>query len=170
MKTIFALLAILAITGCSSIKTVPVSHEQHIGAVQITYDDDGNWTKIVSSGVAPLHNPTPHAMSEATKVAAMHAKQSLAEFMSNSVTSEKTADIVSKSEVHADPTADKVDDMTTFTTVVEHIRDNSSAILRGTQITNQSSTRESTRVEITVTHQSIQAANSILDVMNGDTR
>lgn len=169
MKTILIVIAVLfSIAGCGTTKPITSAvHEQTIGSVQITYDDAGNWIKIVSSGVAPVHNKSAHAVSEATKVAAMHAKQNIADFMSNDIHSEKTVDTASTSKVHAGPEGEKNDDgMNTLTTVIEHIKDNSNAILRGVQITNQSVTSETVRVEVAATKQSITAAQSIQNTMN----
>lgn len=173
MKTILIIIAaLLSIAGCGTTKPITAAavHEQTIGSVQITFDDTGNWIKLVSSGVVPTHDKSSHATSEATKIAAMHAKQNIVEFMSNDIRSDKTVDTTSKSRIHtgADGQAEKSDaDMDTLTTVIEHIRDNSAAILRGVYITNQDVSPEFVRVEVTVTKQSIAASQSVRDTMGG---
>jgi PBP1b-binding outer membrane lipoprotein LpoB len=169
MKNILIIIAALIfIAGCSATRTNTSSvNEQTIGSVQITYDDSGNWIKIVSSGMAPLHNSSAHATSEATKVAAMHANQNIADFMSSNIQSDKTVDTESTSNVRSGRDHEKSDgEINTLTAVIEHIKDNSTAILRGIQITNQSVSREFVRVEVTATKQSIVAAQLINSSMN----
>lgn len=170
MKRSIALIAVLALAlaGCGTMKPTAVAHEQTIGSVVITYDGDGNWIKIVSTGVAPLNDKSTFAVSEATKIAAMHAKQNIAEFINNDVSSNKTADVTSTSKVHSKNGTDLSDnDMNTLTVAVEHIRDDSQAVLRGVHVSNQSFTRDSATVEVTVTKQSIGASQSIEAAMNG---
>ncbi len=169
MKYLIAIILVIAsLAGCGTPRTNTSSvHEQSIGSVQITYDDAGNWIKIVSSGIAPLHNSSAHATSEATKVAAMHAKQNIADFMSNSIQSDKSVDTESTSNVRSGRDKEKSEgEISTLTTVVEHIKDNSAAVLRGIQVTNQTVSRDFVRVEVTATKQSIVAAQSIQSSMN----
>lgn len=168
---VFAALVALTVAGCGTIKPTTIVHEQTIGSVVITYDGDGNWIKIVSNGVAPLNDRSPFAVSEATKIAAMRAKQNVAEFINDDIHSDKTADVTSKSTVHSKSGTDSSDnDMTTLTVAVEHIRDESDAVLRGVHITNQSFTSDYARVEVTATKQSIGAAQSIQADMAGFTK
>jgi hypothetical protein len=173
MKRLIALIVLIAlitlgITGCGTVKPTNIAHEQAIGSVVITYDGDGNWIKIVSNGVAPLNDKTTFAVSEATKIAAMHAKQNIAEFINSDIHSSKMADVTSTSTVHSQANTDvSENDMTTLTTAIEHIKDDSAAVLRGVHITNQSFTSEFARVEVTVTKQSIGASQSLQADMNG---
>jgi hypothetical protein len=129
------------------------------------------------------------SVSEATKIAAMRAKQNIAEFMNNDINSDKSVDIVTKSvktssngtdkrsqeDNGADTNSDSDDksdsemnahETKTLITVMERIRDNSNAILRGVQITNQSVSPESVWVEVTVSKQSIAASESLRTTMN----
>lgn len=174
MKTILILIAVLlSIAGCSSTPAkvaAPVIREQTIGYVTVTYDDKGEWSKIVSAGTAPVHNNSAHAVSEAAKVASMHAKQNIADFMSNDFHSEKTAEIKSNSKVHAGKGKEEEltdSDITTLTAVVERIRDNSSAILRGVYVTEQTTSENFVKVEVATTKQSIAAAQAIQNSMSG---
>jgi hypothetical protein len=165
---VIAALVALAITGCGTIKPNNIAHEQAIGSVLITYDGDGNWIKIVSNGVAPVNDKTTFAVSEATKIAAMHAKQNIAEFINSDIHSDKSADVTSTSTVHSKGGSDvSENDMTTLTVAVEHIKDESTAVLRGVHITNQSFTSEFARVEVTATKQSIGASQSLQSDMSG---
>jgi hypothetical protein len=169
MKTIIIVtLAIISLIGCGTPGTNHSSvHERTIGAVQITYDDNGSWIKISSYGTAALHNNSVHATSEAAKVAAMHAKQNIADFVSDNIQSDKTVDIESTSSVRSGRDKDKSEgEINTVTTVIEHIKDNSSAILRGVQVTSQTVTKEFVKVEVAATKQSINAAQSIQSSMN----
>jgi hypothetical protein len=171
MKTTFAAaLVALSIVGCSSTPTkapqptaAPVIHEQIVGDILITYDDSSNWIKLVTTGSAPLHNSTPHATSEASKVAFMHAKQSLAEFMTSDFKSTKVA----KTESNSKMSGSDDTNMTVLTTVVENIKDNSTAILRGVQLTGRTVTDETVIVELTVSKLSINASRSLQSAMSG---
>jgi hypothetical protein len=191
MKSIFVVIAfLLSVTGCGTTKPIAAAvHQETIGAVQITFDDTGNWIKLVSTGVAPTPNKSAQAVSEATKIASMRAKQNIAEFLNNDIRSDKTVEVVSKSMKHSSTVSDKNaheengadntasggktdteksdDEIKTLTTVVEHIRDNSNTILRGVQVTNQTISPESVWVEVTVSKQSIAASQSLRTTMNG---
>jgi hypothetical protein len=192
MKNLLIIIAaLISITGCGTSKPVTAAaHQETIGEVQITFDDSGNWIKLVSTGVAPTYDKSAQSVSEATKIAAMRAKQNIAEFMNNDIRSDKSVDVVTKSvkkssnvtnkNSHdangADSNADSdvksdseksADDISTLTTVMEHIRDNSNAILRGVQITNETVSPESVWIEVTVSKQSIGASQSIRSSMSG---
>lgn len=170
MKKIIGLIIIVAmLAGCSSVRPVsPPSkvHEQTIGAVQIAYDN-GDWIKIVSTGTAPLHGKSAHAVSEASKIAAMHAKANIAEFMNINVRSDKIVNTISHSNINTKADDGEDGDMNVLSEVIEHLRTNSNAVLRGTQVTNQSYTDDYATVEITVTKQSVTAAQSVQSFMNG---
>ena len=191
MKSIFVVIAfLLSVTGCGTTKPITAAvHQETIGAVQITFDDTGNWIKLVSTGVAPTPNKSAQAVSEATKIASMRAKQNIAEFLNNDIRSDKTVEVISKSMKHSSTVSDKNaheensadntasggktdteksdDEIKTLTTVIERIRDNSNAILRGVQVTNQTISPESVWVEVTVSKQSIAASQSLRTTMNG---
>jgi hypothetical protein len=192
MKNLLIIIAaLISITGCGTSKPVTAAaHQETIGEVQITFDDSGNWIKLVSTGVAPTYDKSAQSVSEATKIAAMRAKQNIAEFMNNDIRSDKSVDVVTKSVKKSsnvtnknshdangpDSNADSdvksdseksADDISTLTTVMEHIRDNSNAILRGVQITNETVSPESVWIEVTVSKQSIGASQSIRSSMSG---
>jgi len=192
MKTIILIIAALfSIAGCGSTKPISsATHQETIGAVQITFDDTGNWIKLVSTGVAPTHNKSTQSISEATKIASMRAKQNIAEFLNNDIRSDKSVEVVTKSSKRSSEDANKnshedngadthststgksdtektEDEVNTLTTVIEHIRDNSNAILRGVQITNQNTSSNSVWVEVTVSRQSITASQSLRDTLSG---
>ena len=189
--TLIIIAALISIAGCGTTKPITAAaHQETIGAVQITFDDTGNWIKLVSTGVAPTYDKSAQSVSEATKIASMRAKQNIAEFMNNDIRSDKLVDVVTKSVKEssngtnknsheangADTNADSSDksdseksayDINTLTTVMEHIRDNSNAILRGVQVTNQTVSPESVWVEVTVSKQSIGASQSLRNSMSG---
>ena len=190
MKNVLIVTVIaLFISGCSSNKppvqnVTPEVHQETIGSVHITFDDTGNWIKLVSTGVAPTHNQSAQAISEASKIASMRAKQNIAEFMNNDVRSDKTVEVVTKSVKHAssgsdknahennvlDNPADSVktdDEIRILTSVVERIRDSSNAILRGVQTTAQTVTNDQVEVEVSVSRQTISASQNLRASMNG---
>lgn len=197
MKNISIVIAIaISVAGCGTIKPITAAavHEQTIGAVQITFDDTGNWIKLVSTGVAPTHDKSAQAASEATKIAAMRAKQNIVEFLNNDIRSDKTVEIVTKSSRKSSTGSDKSSregsgiewsdaiggnktntekdegELKIMTTVIERIRDNSSSILRGVQTTKQSVAPDHAWVEVTVSKQSIAASQSLHNVMSGNTK
>jgi len=192
MRTILIIIAaLISITGCGTTKPITAAaHQETIGAVQITFDDTGNWIKLVSTGVAPTYDKSAQSVSEATKVASMHAKQNIAEFLNNDIRSDKSVEVLTKSVKKSSAGADKnthknngaesnsdsggksdseksEDEINTLTTVMEHIRDNSNAILRGVQVTNQTVSPESVWVEVTVSKLSIVASQSLRANMDG---
>ena len=198
MKNVFILTAIACfVTGCGAIKPTALSaspvHQETIGAVHITFDETGNWLKLVSTGIAPMHNKSALSVSEAAKIASMRAKQNIAEFMNNNIRSDKTVEVVTKSNSHtasgseqnthedngaedsisADGKANtekRNDEIRTLTTVIERIRDDSSAILRGIQTTNQVVTDDQVLVEVCVSKQSIAASQNLRAVMSGNAK
>ena len=189
MKNVLIIIAIaLFVAGCSSIKpiakTAPEVHQETIGSVHITFDDTGNWIKLVSNGVAPTYNHSAQAISEASKIASMRAKQNIAEFMNNDVRSDKNVEVVAKSVKHTSSGSDKSarenntldspadsektnDEIRILTSAVERIRDSSNAILRGVQTTNQTVTDDQVEVEVSVSRQSIAASQNLRATMNG---
>jgi hypothetical protein len=192
MKSILIIIAaFISITGCGTTKPITAAaHQEAIGAVQITFDDTGNWIKLVSTGVAPTYDKSAQSVSEATKIASMRAKQNIAEFLNNDIRSDKSVEVITKSVQKSSAGTDKnthedngagnnsdsggksdseksEDEINTLTTVMEHIRDNSNAILRGVQVTNQTVSPESVWVEVTVSKLSIVASQSLRANMDG---
>jgi hypothetical protein len=163
-KIAFATFALVMIAGCSTVNSKQTSnamHEQTVGSITITYSGD-DWIKISSVGTAPVHDQSPHSVSEAAKIAALHAKSNITDFMNNSVSSSSTTNTDSKSKVN---TVASDNDMSVLTNVVENIRSSSSAVLRGVQVANQTATDNFVQVEVVVTKQSIAAANSVRNAM-----
>ena len=171
MKKVIALMVFVALlTGCSSMSSKPTAnqvHEQSIGSVVITYDNDG-WIKIVSTSTAPIHNKSTQAVAEASKIAALHAKAHISDFISNQFSTETVANTSSKSNVHAGEENDN--DLSVLSDVVEHIRSNSNAVLRGAHVTSETFTDEYASVEVTITKGSVSAAQNIQGYMNGSPR
>ena len=81
--------------------------------------------------------------------------------------SDKAVDTESTSSVLSSRDKDKSEgEISAITTVIEHIKDSSAAILRGVQVTSQTVSRDFVRVEVTATKQSIVAAQSIQSSMS----
>jgi hypothetical protein len=172
MKSIIAIAALLlSITACITTKpkAIPLSeHEKTIGSVRVTYDNDGNWIKLESTGVAPLHNKSTHSLSEASKIASMYAKQNISEFLSNSFNSTHTADISSESRIQSAASSVQEDgDLNTITILVDHLREDSSQILKGVYIKNQVISEDQVSVDVEVSKQSIAASLSISSQISG---
>jgi hypothetical protein len=162
MKLIISVALITAMmVGCSTPATKEVNvHDQTIGSVTIKYNSSGDWIQVQAKGMAAVPNSTPHAIAQSAKIAAMHAKQNVADFMNNKFTSDKVADITSTSTV-----SNKVNDMETVMIVTERMRDTSTAVLRGLQVTNQTNDSNFVTVELTATKQSIEAASALKNSM-----
>lgn len=161
MKSIILAALIVAITGCGSTPKKEVhAREQTIGSVIVKYNSDGEWVQVNAIGMAAVPNSTPHAIAQSAKIASMHAKQNVANFMNNKFNSDLTTDISSKSTV-----SEKINDMETIMIVTERLRDTSTAVLRGLQVTKQTNDGNFVTVELEVTKQSINAATSLKSSM-----
>ena len=169
MKTTISSLLLVLLVGCSSVpqkQKDTSNHEQAIGSITLTYNGSGEWVKLSSVGTAPINDQSPHAISEASKVAALHAKQNIAEFMSDSLKGTKVVDTHSKSNVNSKGD-DSDNDQNTITEVMEHIKSESSAILKGVHVTNQTVSDRYVQVNVEVTKQTIDVSKSIQSYMNG---
>lgn len=161
MKNIILVAVVVLIAGCGTVPKKEVQvHEQTIGSVTIKYNSDGDWIQVQAKGMAAVPNSTPHAVAQSAKIASMHAKQNVANFMNNKFNSDLSTNILSKSTV-----SEKVNDMETITLVTEHMRDTSTAVLRGLQLVSQTNDSNFVTVELRVTKQSISAANSLKSAM-----
>jgi hypothetical protein len=160
MKNLLALSLALALSACSTVTPI-TEHQATVGQVKIVYAGK-DWTTISSTGTAPLHNHTVTALTEASKLAAMRARQNISAFLSNSVASHNDAETVSHTDSHGQA-ADKHDagDQSVLTTVVENIRESSASILRGVQVTDSTTLDDMVVVKVEVSRQSIDAAKSI---------
>jgi len=157
MKNIILVLIAVGIMGCSTQPKKEVQiHEQTVGGVYIKYDSDGNWIEVQAKGMAPVLNSTPSAIAQSAKVAQMHAKQNIANFMNSRFDSDKVVDITSKSTV-----SDSSSNTETLSIVTERMRNTSTAVLRGLQVTSQTNDVNFVTVEMTATKQSIEAAGAI---------
>jgi hypothetical protein len=171
MKSLITIaIAALILTACGTVPPKAASiHQEYIGTVQVTYDDDGNWIKVATTGFAPLHNNTPAAITTATKVAKAMAYSHLSEFMNNSVDSTNTVDVSSNSNLKSGASDTKsAGDIETLTAVVEHIRTNSSSIMRGVYVSSQNIMGDRVQVELTATKQSIGTSGAISATMSGN--
>lgn len=70
------------------------------GTVIIEFTEEGEWIKIKSTAVAPINFNHQQGRDDAFNVAGMRAKRSLAEFLSNSVTSNKVTESLTKTTLH----------------------------------------------------------------------
>lgn len=156
-----ALVSIMAV-GCGTFSKKEVSiHEQTIGGVYVKYDSLGNWIKVTAKGTSAVPDSSPNAIAQSAKIASMHAKQNVANFMNNQFSSDVVTNISSKSKSQSTNEGTSVNDIETITIVTERMRDTSSAILRGLQVTSQTNDSNFVTVELTVTKQSITAATSL---------
>lgn len=169
MKKALVLTAlVIALSACSSTKTKQTNeiHEQAIGSIVVTYDKD-DWIKITSTGTSPVYGNTPQAASEAAKIAAMHAKANIVEFMNNTVSYSSDIKNVSKSKSQKNNVNEDSDaNITVSADVVEHLKSDARSVLRGIQISKETVDDETASVDVTVSKQSISAAKSLHDLMN----
>lgn len=167
------------------------------GTLNLVFDDQGNWVKITSKGTASLGIDTPSGRETALMIATMRAKRTVTEFLSNEVKSTKTLTRVARSyartfqsEETASPDAstnnldtDVMDDLDIdangartekareaqrlATVLTERIHENSGAILKGAYVSLRALEGEQVIVELTITRQSIAAAQQVSGTMRG---
>lgn len=208
MKRLTILITALALLGCATGSSSPnpdfpakaekASSPQaesvfleSSGTLNLVFDTDGNWQKIVAKGSADLSGDSPTARESALMIATMRAKRTVAEFLNNDVKSSKTLERIAKtyssafsaetadsdpqedSEASIEPdsgernTAQEKRAQRLASKLVEHIRDNSAAIIKGAYVSHRSLENERVIVELTATRESIGAAKLVSRMMSG---
>lgn len=116
MKTLFAAMCVLALSGCASTDTkqqdassstdkagaesrrlAETAFEESGGSLNLVFDAQGNWVKITAKGTAAILDDTPGGRETAITIATMRAKRAIAEFLSTEVRSSKTVARIARS-------------------------------------------------------------------------
>ena len=167
------------------------------GTLTLVFDDQGNWMKITARGTASLSEDTPSARETGLMIATMRAKQTVAEFLNNDIKSSKTLTRVARSyarafqsedsgsktaamsELDSDTMADldidgkgvrteKAREAQRFASILtERIQDNSAALFKGAYVSQRALQDGQVSVELTVTRQSVAAAQQVSGMMRG---
>jgi len=129
------------------------------GSLLLVVDGDGNFVSVKSSGAAQVLSDDPSAKEAAVTVATARAKRTLAEFMSDQLSSSNAINQI----VHATGEGD-----TYAQDVVEKIRTNSQALLRGAYTSRQSMEGDVALVEVTISRTSVSGSRSLRSQMYGN--
>lgn len=187
MKRIsLALACALALAACSSPPkhpdTAPARVEQATkaaqtlvtdlqtngGALQIKFDDQGNWLALAATGTADVYGGDN---ATAVKVARMRANATIAEFLSNGVKSSRTVESLAKSiaNSNAKSDGDGADERSNNVArkLTERMSESASAMLKGVMVTSSNSDGETATVTVAVTSVSIRGANMVRQQMSG---
>jgi putative hemolysin len=165
--------------------------EETGGTLNLVFDAQGNWVKLTTKGTAAMTDDTPAARETTLAIATLRARQMVATFLSSELGSGKTMTRLVRNYTHAYPSSDNTkpiaplntDDEAAMrlpadtdedrhaqqlaTTLTEHIRDNSSAILKGAYVSGRSIDGAQAVVELTVSRASIDTARQISVMMRG---
>ncbi len=174
MKKVILLLAVLALSACSSVKlkdesavsSEAVKFVQDFGKVEVTFTDDGNWTQLKSSATSAVPIDVDAGLEQAMNVATMRAKRNIVEFMNTDLKSTKTADIMTKSLQKNVSDADeqsKQNAANIATEITEKIAVEANGILRGVYIVERkvSSDKKNVVVTVQVDKRSMRTANQV---------
>lgn len=187
MKSISICVAsILALAACSSPpkypETAPARVEQASkavqtlvtelqtsgGALQIKFDDQGNWLALAATGTADVVGGDN---ASAIKVARMRANATIAEFLTNGVKSSRTVESLAKSisNSNAKSDGDGVDERSNNVArkLTERMSESSQAMLKGVMVTNANYDGETAVVTVAVTSVSIRGASMVRQQMSG---
>jgi len=117
MKPLIALFMGIVLSACSSTGSKPPaaapekaektdanatqlaesSFQESNGTLAVVFDAKGNWVRLTAVGSASLADDSPGAIETALMIAAMRAKRTVGEFISNDVRSSKTLTRIARS-------------------------------------------------------------------------
>lgn len=206
MKLFAFLLLAAGLTACSSNVQHPTlaqsarasassqptsaSLEEAIGGIRLTFDTEGNWIRITTSGSAEVADDSAAGKESAFMIASMRAKRTLAEFLNSDLKSKKSVERIARtyrrsiqdsesletdgSAVEAEEASDNLSRTgrdrlahRLASVLTERINDSSAAILRGVHLSQQHVQGDRMVVELTVSRTSIGAARNLSRMMGG---
>mgnify|MGYP001766627218 CR=1 FL=1 len=178
--------SILTLSACSSSpkypETAPAQVEQSTkaiqalttelqtsgGALQIKFDDQGNWLALAATGTADVYGGDN---ATAIKVARMRANATIAEFLSNGVKSSRTVDTLAKTLANNNAKSDGegVDERSNNIArkVTERMSESSQAMLKGVMVTGTVYDGETATVTVGVSAVTIRGAQMVRKQMSG---
>ena len=170
MKNALAIAALaIALVGCSSAPMKPQAAqeipEQEIGSVMLTYDTDGNWTKLRTVASAEIVGHADEATS--FRAATLLARRNISEFLTAGVRSNTTVKSIANNLLKTEGDAEGATRANSLAqTMTENLSMNSSSIQRGVYVSNRAAQNGRAVVELTVTKQTIAAARNAASAMN----
>lgn len=180
-------------SGVESRRLAETAFEEAGGTLNLVFDAQGNWVKITAKGTAAISDDTPGGRETAMTIATMRAKRTVAEFLSSEVRSSKTMTRIARSYAQTFQSSDNTKPLESLgaededeaamslptdaeedrhaqrlaSTLTEQIRDNSSAILKGSFVSQRTFEGERVTVELTASRESIEAARQVSRMMRG---
>ena len=180
-------------SGVESRRLAETAFEEAGGTLNLVFDAQGNWVKITAKGTASLTDDTPGGRETAMTIATMRAKRTVAEFLSSEVRASKTMTRIARSYARTFQSSDNTKPLESLgaededeaamslptdaegdrhaqrlaSTLTEQIRDNSSAILKGSFVSQHTFGGERVTVELTASRESIEAARQVSRMMRG---
>ena len=180
-KAIAVVVASTLLGGCSTfgskedpIDTVSVNKTEaefltENGGLEIEFTDDGEWTKITSTGVAQIQTDRINSTEEAFGTAELRAKGLIVEFIAQDVRSKKTVEGIAQQYLSENAGVDPQKGDEVSRKVSESITSDAASILRGVTYGgrdyNESSRMVS--VELIITKNSVKASKKIFFDMRG---
>jgi hypothetical protein len=157
-RMLFAGLIVVLLAGCSTFgskKDEQIVDTKFMGGeMKISYTWSGELKAVESSGTGKVVSNSPGAVDEAYLVATLRARQQIAEFMRLDLDSEKFKKSVFESLQEAEtetrqPVSNNVKSKI-VTSVQEDIRQKSTAIMRGTYVSDKVYDNNTKTVKVTV--------------------
>lgn len=184
--TVIAILGAISLAACSTppkypetaparvaeaskaVQTITTELQTNGGALQIKFDDQGNWLALVATGTADVYGGDN---ATAVKKARMRANATIAEFLSNGVKSSRTVESLAKSVANSNAKSDDagIDERSNNVAqkLTERMSESASAMLKGVMVTSSNSDGETATVTVAVTSVSIRGANMVRQQMSG---
>ena len=184
-------------SGAESRRLAETAFEEAGGTLNLVFDAEGNWVRITAKGAAAMADDTPAGRETGLMIATMRAKQTVAEFLNNDIKSSKTLtrvarsyarafqseDSESKTAAMSDLDSDTMADLDIdgkgartekarkaqrFASILtERIQDNSTALLKGAYVSQRALRDGRVSVDLTITRQSVAAAQQVSGMMQG---
>ncbi len=146
MKKFVAALAIVFVTGCSTIgggkKDQPKVNTDFMGgAIKVSYTLTGDFESLTSSGTAKVTSTLPSAVEESYLIATLQARKQIVEFMKVEVENSNFIKAVAESlqeGVNVNGSPDNKVTSKIASELQDNIRQQSKAILTGTYVADRS--------------------------------
>lgn len=173
MKKVIVLLAVLALTACSSVKlpkdeitSEAAKFTQDFGKVEVTFSEDGNWTLLKSSATAAVPIEIDAGLEQGMNIATLRAKRNIIEFINTDLKSSTTTEAITKSlakNMSSDEENSKQRAANIAQEVTEKISVEANGILRGVYIVERklSSDKKYVVVTVQVDKRSMRAASQV---------
>ena len=139
------------------------------GGLEIEFTNDGDWTKITSTGIAQIQTDRINSTEEAFGTAELRAKGLIVEFIAQDVRSKKTVEGIAQQYLNENAGVDPQKSDEVSRKVSESITSDAASILRGVTYGDRDY-NESSRmvsVELIITKNTVEASKKIFFDMRG---